>query len=340
MSARGTLIFYGVGSDDNATLYLDGNKIGPSPGFDALSYPPSQLLSSGHHKLTAIVESQQAYTGLLVIAVACSPSITTTLSASTINVGTSVTDSATLSGVTADAGGTVTYYYYTVSNCMAAAVTQVVRVSVVTVTNGVVPDSAPQPFNKAGAFSWNANYSGDANNAGAWSACENLTVTNPFPFTPSSVFAVKFLCNLSPSPSAASTIGLEPGFYQTDINIHNPSFSKASVTLAEKFVVATPENVGPPPDNQFVPANPSPYVIRWVTLGPDAAVRIDCSQILSYLGPAQGNVTKGFVMIYSQLRPGAAANRVEVWAEYSAQSPEWASPSLQLVQVQPTPFIK
>ncbi len=76
-------------------------------------------------------------------------------------------DSATLTGATADAGGTVTYKVYTDSACTLNPVDAGTK----TVTNGVVPDSNAVTFNTAGTFYWQAVYSGDANNNGATSDC-------------------------------------------------------------------------------------------------------------------------------------------------------------------------
>jgi len=49
-----------------------------------------------------------------------------------------------------------------------------------TVTNGVMPKSAPQFFVTVGSYSWNAAYSGDSNNNGIRTPCgasgETLTV--------------------------------------------------------------------------------------------------------------------------------------------------------------------
>jgi len=103
------------------------------------------------------------------------PTITTTLSATTIEVGGSVQDSATLSGASPDAGGTVTYTVYTDSACSQGARSAGTK----TVTNGVVPDSDPITFNHTGDFFWRAVYSGDANNDPATSDCtsEHLLVT-------------------------------------------------------------------------------------------------------------------------------------------------------------------
>ncbi len=110
--------------------------------------------------------------GTLVVSRAI-PTIATLLSSAAITAGGSVTDSATLTGATGNAGGTVTYYYYAGGSCSGLAI-QVG--SPVTVTNGAVPSSAPQRFNAAGSYSWNAVYSGDQSDSGAASGCELLTV--------------------------------------------------------------------------------------------------------------------------------------------------------------------
>src|SRR5713226_205855 len=79
-----------------------------------------------------------------------SPTISTTLSAGTVNVGDSVHDSATLTGATADAGGTVTYTVYSDNACTQNPVDAGTK----TVTNGNVPDSNDVTFNSAGTFFW------------------------------------------------------------------------------------------------------------------------------------------------------------------------------------------
>ncbi len=107
-----------------------------------------------------------------------SPTIATTLSATSVPVGTTVHDSATLTGATANAGGTVTYTVNIDSACSAGR-----PAGTVTVTNGVVPDSNSITFNTAGDFFWQAIYSGDDNNNGATSVCtsEHLVVTKLSP---------------------------------------------------------------------------------------------------------------------------------------------------------------
>ncbi len=108
-----------------------------------------------------------------------SPTIGTTLSATTINIGDTVHDSATLSGGTANAGGSVTYSAYAGQNtCTGTDLLD----SVVAVTNGVVPDSGVFTPTAAGYYSFQAVYSGDSNNNPATSACSTellLVKTNP-----------------------------------------------------------------------------------------------------------------------------------------------------------------
>ncbi len=87
-----------------------------------------------------------------------------------------MSDSASLSGATSTAGGTVAYRYFSGGSC-SGVVTQVG--SPVTVTNGVVPTSSVQTFSTAGSYSWDAVYSGDSSNNGATSACEPLGVVQP-----------------------------------------------------------------------------------------------------------------------------------------------------------------
>jgi len=85
-----------------------------------------------------------------------------------------VSDSATLSGATADAGGTVTYSVYSNADCS----TKFADGGTVSVTNGTVPNSNELTFDTPGTYYWQASYSGDPNNAPALSKCtdEKLVV--------------------------------------------------------------------------------------------------------------------------------------------------------------------
>jgi uncharacterized membrane protein len=147
---------------------------------------------------TAIVNGTGGYPAVshkvtyAITVIKASPSLSTTLSASTLTVGGSVTDSATLAGTDLlTASGTVTYQFFSGSSCTGAAT---VVGSPVVVYYGLIPTSQSQTFSTAGAFSWNALYSGDAANTEATSSCELLTVNASLDYT------------LTASPTTASII--------------------------------------------------------------------------------------------------------------------------------------
>jgi uncharacterized repeat protein (TIGR01451 family) len=112
------------------------------------------------------------------------PSITTELSSSSINVGDTIHDSAMLHSQTSDAGGTVKYRYYSsLSVCQAGTYASTGGTSAgdKTVTDGSVPNSDDVTFNTDGTYYFRAFYSGDPNNTGpVSSACTDETlVVNP-----------------------------------------------------------------------------------------------------------------------------------------------------------------
>jgi hypothetical protein len=97
---------------------------------------------------------------------------------SNIAAGNNVHDTATLSGETSNAGGTVTYDFWfsgTDGTCSGGDYVTANE----PVTDGVVHNSPSYGPLSAGVYSWQAVYSGDSNNNGAVSACESLTVSNP-----------------------------------------------------------------------------------------------------------------------------------------------------------------
>jgi len=105
------------------------------------------------------------------------PSISTTLSATTISIDDSAHDSATITGGY-HSSGSATYTVYSDNAC-----TQVYAdAGTVTVTNGSVPDSNSVTFPTVGTYYWQVSYSGDANNNPAKSECNTevlLIVTFP-----------------------------------------------------------------------------------------------------------------------------------------------------------------
>lgn len=157
---------------------------------------------------------------------------------------------------------------------------------------------------------------------------------NPQPAKHSYVYSVKFICNPL-NPSDALGLGLAPGMYYTDINVHNPSFSKVNATITQKLVVAEPEGL----PGSYIRAVPNPYLMIPVTLGTDAAMRLDCTYIMNALTGPGGLVgytyAKGFVILYTNIK-------LDVVAEYTvASSPAAGAPvSIDTQYIQPQSFTK
>jgi len=150
------------------------NGVAPSSGSFQLD-----TLSPGPYGFTAVYSGDTNNAGAtgscepftLVIA---TPTLATQLSATTITVSNTVTDSATLTGGTANAGGSVTYSEYNGGSCSGGPIGSDTE----TVTNGIVPTTSTFGFGSPGFYSFRAVYTGDGVNKGATSPCEPLTV-NP-----------------------------------------------------------------------------------------------------------------------------------------------------------------
>lgn len=108
-----------------------------------------------------------------VSATASTVSVTGTLSTTTaILAGSSVTESATLSGATGNAGGSVKYTVYSNNSCT----TLWGNAGTKSVSNALAQTSDPFSFPIAGTYYWQVVYSGDSNNSIATSSCVALSV--------------------------------------------------------------------------------------------------------------------------------------------------------------------
>jgi hypothetical protein len=151
-----------------------------SPGYCTVTFqvPPNAEVGSYYAVYVTSDGVNNAYATVYIPQV--SVLTTSLLPSGTVTAGTSVQDSATLSDVTANAGGSVTYYYTSSSSCSATGAT---AAGTVTVTDGAVPNSLAHTFSTSGTYYWFAVYTGDANNAPSTSQCETLSVQNSFTFT-------------------------------------------------------------------------------------------------------------------------------------------------------------
>jgi len=133
-----------------------------TPDFSFIGLPPTQTGTSGLIGGVAIFGEFTPQ-----------PTLTTTLSQTTITTGSSVSDSATLANLNSPTGS-ITFWVSNTANCPTEGATQVG--SAVTVSGNGAYGSISQTFNTAGTYFWYAHYSGDTNNKALTSACEPLTV--------------------------------------------------------------------------------------------------------------------------------------------------------------------
>ncbi len=135
------------------------------------------------------------------------PTLMTTLSASTIVAGQSITDSAILKGASPTAGGTVTYQLFTNTACSGSPL----DTSMVTVSGGIVPNS--KAFIISGTsytYGIQAIYSGDANNAGLTGPCEqpiNVNKANPTVSTHLSASSITMTGSVTDTATLAGSSG-------------------------------------------------------------------------------------------------------------------------------------
>ena len=174
----------------------------------------------------------------VVLTATATPTISTTLSSSTVAAGSSVHDSAALLNMTSNATGTVAYTVYTNTACTLGAQSAGTK----SVTNGVVPNSDAVLFNTPGTYYWQAAYSGDQFNGAALSSCQSEVLTvNATTSTPTtgtiSVDEVTTPANDSQSFHFTTTGSGYPGFDLADASgVNSQVLSPGTYTISQNSV--------------------------------------------------------------------------------------------------------
>jgi hypothetical protein len=196
----------------------------------------------------------------------------------TVTVGASVVDSATLTGTTPDAGGTISYAVYSDNTC--TTLVEDITPASNTVVNGVAPDSDPYATDTVGTFYFQASYSGQGANLPATSACteEVLTVQKASPTIATQVKddadgsdindGASVAIGTTVYDTATLTGGFSPGgtveyFYQKQTN-GTPDCTDG-ISLGMKNVTA-----GSVPDSDTVPLNAAGTYEFWAVYSGDA----------------------------------------------------------------------
>jgi hypothetical protein len=103
--------------------------------------------------------------------------LTTTTSATAVSVGSPISDTATLAGATATAGGAIGFTVFPSFNCLASGPGTPVPPPTTVSGSGSYTSATFTPT-VAGSYSFAAFYSGDTNNSSSSSTCEPFTVTS------------------------------------------------------------------------------------------------------------------------------------------------------------------
>lgn len=160
----------------------------PPPGYD-LPADPTQVLTIGRTQVVGtFVDALSRNTTTIVT------------DATSGTVGDGITDTATLSGATADAGGTITFNVFDNNECGGDPVfTDTVKVS----GNGDYVSGTFTP-DAAGRYYWIASYSGDANNKPSSGSCRDAGETSLLSPSPSLSFESTASSSVPPPPPPPS----------------------------------------------------------------------------------------------------------------------------------------
>jgi hypothetical protein len=174
----------------------------------------------------------------------------------TVTPGTTVHDTAALTGASSNAGGTVTYKRFTTIDCTGPSTDQNV-----TVTNGIVPNSQDFTPLTAGGYSYQAVYSGTngpPQNLGATSPCEPLRVTAVAPTVTTTIHnaaheavtAVALGSTVHDSVAVTGSAGTATGnvtfdFFNSGDCSGDPAATSGSFALSSGSVDATTFTQGP-----------------------------------------------------------------------------------------------
>lgn len=176
-------------------LSFGPQDLGPLASSSVTITSPTTVATCGtvaNHATATTTNDGSPSSEIVNITVNCPTTTATTLSASSISVGQTASDSATVSGASPSAAGTVSFAVFTNNTCTAAATTgtggdiSAQPTTLTDVNNGdgtISATSSSVTFQKAGTYYWQASYTGDAahNTSASHSACgtEILNVLAP-----------------------------------------------------------------------------------------------------------------------------------------------------------------
>lgn len=248
-------------TSNNPSATLNPLTILGGSGTSTLTVSATASNQAGGHNITITGTGgspTQTRSVSVIIKVTANPVLTTSLSASNIVVGTSISDSASLAQASTNAGGTVTYNLFLTPSCTGNSQ----PISSVSVTAGIVPNSRSVVMNQTGTFSFNATYRGDFYNNPSTSPCEPFNVIKASP----SISTTLSSTTINPGSTATDSASITSGFYGPPSgtpfspivgNVTYSLFASSSCTGTSSVISFVPVNgnTGSVPDSRPVQFN-------------------------------------------------------------------------------------
>jgi hypothetical protein len=140
-----------------------------------------------------------------------------------VTIGDPISDTATLSGATTDASGTITFHLFSNATCTAEVTT---GLTPVTVNGNGNYNSGNFTPTAVGTYFWTANYSGDAKNEAASTACGDANESSVVNKAPSNIATVQRVFPQDSATVSASAGGTPTG--SVSFSLYGPSDTTCS----------------------------------------------------------------------------------------------------------------
>jgi hypothetical protein len=188
------------------------------------------------------------------------PPITQVNSATaSVTIGDPISDTATLSNATSDAGGTITFHLYSDADCTFELSTDLSPASVNGSGNYNSGDVTPT---EVGTYYWTGTYSGDANNLSTSTSCGNAGETSVVSSAPTTIAAAQTL-----TPQDLVTISATKGGTPTGsvtFTLYEPSDATCSGTPVFAETVSLSDGSAATSNATFAVSAASADTYNWV----------------------------------------------------------------------------
>ena len=195
----------------------------------------------------------------------CPTELTTSATAS-VTIGSPISDTATLSGASSNAGGTITFHLWSDATCTTEVST---GLSPVTVNGNGSYNSGNFTPTAVGTYYWTAVYSGDSNNSGSSTSCGDAGESSVVNKAPSSISTAQQIFPQDSATVSATAGGTPTG--NVTFELFAPGDTTCSGSAVYSQTVALSNGSASTTNTTFSVSTASASTYRWrVSYGGDA----------------------------------------------------------------------